>query len=161
MYHIYTDGSCRGNEVGKGIGAWGFAVYDDNYNLIHKECGSRQATTNNYMEMNAVLQAMIYASTHRGVDYEIVMDSNLVYRGIMEWVDGWERRGWIKADKKPVLNKELWMSILEEKRVIERNMMAVSFRKTKGHADDQYNNYVDNMVQTESMRLKNDVECNH
>lgn len=98
---IFTDGACSGNP---GPGGWGAIVRrgDEDTEL----CGGELATTNNRMEMMAVIAAL--ESLQQPIDARVYTDSQYVQKGISEWIHNWKRRGWQTADKKPVKNVDLW-----------------------------------------------------
>lgn len=102
---IYTDGACLGNP---GPGGWGALL---RHGGTEKEIsGSAPATTNNRMEMQAVIEAL--SSLKSPCKINLYSDSQYVLRGMTEWVRGWKARGWKTADRKPVANKEHWEALL-------------------------------------------------
>jgi ribonuclease HI len=103
---IYTDGACRGNP---GPGGWGVVL---EYGSSSKELyGGEAHTTNNRMELTAVIMAL--QSLKRSCDVLLKSDSKYVLHGITEWLPQWKQRGWKTAAKKPVLNVELWQALDE------------------------------------------------
>ena len=98
---IYTDGACRGNP---GPGGWGAVLMHDGRE--RELSGAEPATTNNRMELTAVIEAL--AALKRPVKARIYTDSQYVRLGILEWVANWKKRGWKTADRKPVKNQDLW-----------------------------------------------------
>ena len=101
---IYTDGACRGNP---GPGGWAALLSYDGH---EKElAGAEAQTTNNRMELTAVIRAL--QALKRRVPVRIYTDSEYVRRGITEWIGGWKRRGWVTAEKKPVKNQDLWQEL--------------------------------------------------
>jgi ribonuclease HI len=101
---IYTDGACKGNPGPGGWGAW-LA-----YGVHEKELwGGERLTTNNRMELTAVIQAL--ASLKRASRVDVYTDSEYVRNGITNWIHGWKARGWKTADKKPVKNVDLWQRL--------------------------------------------------
>jgi ribonuclease HI len=101
---IYTDGACSGNP---GPGGWGAIL---RYNGTEKELfGGEAATTNNRMEMMAVIEAL--RALKRPLAVRVHTDSQYVQKGISEWIHGWKKRGWKTADKKPVKNEDLWRTL--------------------------------------------------
>jgi ribonuclease HI len=101
---IYTDGACSGNP---GPGGWGNVLL---YNGHRREMsGGEAGTTNNRMEMMAVIQAL--ESLKRPCSVKIYTDSVYVMKGMMEWLEQWKKRGWKTAAKKPVKNVELWQRL--------------------------------------------------
>jgi ribonuclease HI len=101
---IYTDGACSGNP---GPGGWGAIL---RYNGTEKELfGGEAATTNNRMEMMAVIEAL--RALKRPLAVRVHTDSQYVQKGISDWIHGWKKRGWKTADKKPVKNEDLWRTL--------------------------------------------------
>ena len=101
---IYTDGACKGNP---GPGGWGALLRFDGR---EKElCGGEIDTTNNRMELTAVIRAL--DALKRSCDIDLYTDSQYVQKGISEWISAWKRRGWKTADKKPVKNADLWLEL--------------------------------------------------
>jgi len=101
---IYTDGACRGNP---GPGGWGAVL---RFGAAEREiCGGEQGTTNNRMELTAAIRALEALTERCAVDLHT--DSTYVRDGIMQWLEGWKRRGWRTAAKKPVRNQDLWETL--------------------------------------------------
>ena len=101
---IYTDGACKGNP---GPGGWGALLV---WGEREKELfGGDPATTNNRMELTAVIRAL--ESLKRGCVVEIYTDSQYVKNGIENWIHGWKKNGWKTANRKPVKNIELWREL--------------------------------------------------
>lgn len=101
---IYTDGACRGNP---GPGGWGAVL---RYGSTEKELyGGEAATTNNRMELTAVIRAL--QALKRPCKVHLTTDSQYVIKGIREWMPGWKRRGWKNSAKKTVLNIDLWQQL--------------------------------------------------
>ena len=104
MIEIYTDGACRGNP---GPGGWGALLRAGKH---EKELwGGEQHTTNNRMEMTAVIESL--KALKKPSNVVLTTDSQYVRKGITEWVAGWKKRNWMTAAKKPVKNVELWKQI--------------------------------------------------
>ena len=101
---IYTDGACRGNP---GVGGWGALLECDNYKKKIK--GASLLTTNNIMELTAVIKALELLKNSSIL--EITTDSTYVKDGITDWIESWKTNNWRTANKKPVKNKELWMEL--------------------------------------------------
>ena len=101
---IYTDGACKGNP---GVGGWG-AVLESGQ---HKKelFGGEQETTNNRMELMAVIKAL--SALKRPCEIKLHTDSQYVLKGITEWISGWKARGWRTASKEPVKNVDLWQAL--------------------------------------------------
>ena len=128
---IYTDGACKGNPGPGGWGAW-LRTGGHERDLF----GGEKLTTNNRMELTAVIEAL--ASLKRTCEVTIYTDSEYVRKGITEWIHGWKQRGWKTADKKPVKNADLWQRLDSL-----RTLHAVQWRWVKGHAGDPGNERAD------------------
>jgi ribonuclease HI len=101
---IHTDGACKGNP---GPGGWGALI--DRDGSIEELSGGEHATTNNRMEMTAVIRAL--ESLASGTDVALYTDSQYVKNGIETWIHGWKKNGWKTADRKPVKNSDLWREL--------------------------------------------------
>ncbi|MEW6098781.1 MAG: ribonuclease HI [Pseudomonadota bacterium] len=131
---IYTDGACKGNP---GPGGWGVVLRSGAH---EKELfGGERSTTNNRMELTAVIEAL--ASLKRSCDVAIYTDSEYVRKGITEWIHGWKQRGWKTADRKPVKNAELWQR-LEALAALHR----VEWHWVRGHNGDPGNERADELA---------------
>ena len=128
---IYTDGACKGNPGRGGWGAW-LSTADHEKELF----GGEALTTNNRMELTAVIEAL--ASLKRTCDVVLYTDSNYVRQGITEWIHGWKQRDWKTADKKPVKNVDLWQRLDSA-----RTLHHVEWRWVKGHSGDPGNERAD------------------
>ena len=131
VVHIYSDGACKGNP---GAGGWGALLICGGH---RKEiCGGEPDTTNNRMEMMAVIRAL--ESLKRPSTVQVHTDSQYVQKGISEWMSGWKKRGWRTADGKPVKNQDLWQELdaLSRKHRIEWNWV-------RGHAGHPENERAD------------------
>lgn len=101
---IYSDGACKGNP---GRGGWGAVLVAGDH---EKELfGGEAVTTNNRMELTAVIEAL--RALKRRCTVDVFTDSQYVQKGISEWLPGWKARGWKTADKKPVKNADLWQTL--------------------------------------------------
>jgi ribonuclease HI len=131
---IYADGACRGNP---GPGGWGAWLKSGEH---EKEIfGGDKLTTNNKMELTAVIQAL--AALERRCNVVVYTDSSYVKDGITKWIHGWKTRGWQTADKKPVKNIELWQ------RLDALNAShQVQWRWVKGHSGDPGNERADRLA---------------
>lgn len=132
---LYTDGACSGNP---GPGGWGAILM---YGAKKKEIsGGEVSTTNNRMELTAVIEGLKQLKYPCAV--EVYSDSAYTVNAFQEgWVSGWEKGGWRKADKKPVLNADLWQELIALVRTHQ-----VTFHKVKGHADNPLNNRCDELA---------------
>jgi ribonuclease HI len=106
VVRIYTDGACKGNP---GPGGWGALLRSGSHE--RELYGGDPATTNNRMELTAVIRAL--AALKRPSEVEVYTDSEYVKKGITEWLAAWKRRGWKTADRKPVKNADLWRALDE------------------------------------------------
>jgi ribonuclease HI len=124
----FTDGACKGNP---GPGGWGVLL---KYGDTEKELfGGEPATTNNRMELTAVIKAL--AALKRPCDVTVWADSTYVLKGISEWLPGWKARGWKTADKKPVKNVELWQAL--EREAARHRVTWEWVRGHNGHAGNE------------------------
>ena len=127
---IYTDGACSGNP---GKGGWAAVIIEDkNEKTIS---GSEPLTTNNRMELSAVINALKEVGS---AELDIYTDSKYVKNGIESWIKNWKINGWMTAAKQPVKNKDLWLEL--DTLVSEK---AIGWKWVKGHSNDHYNTIVD------------------
>lgn len=133
---IYTDGGCRGNP---GLGAWAAILISEKYNLRLEIGESENDTTNNKMEMKAVIKALERLKNSHNI--KVYSDSAYLVNGMNEWIYSWQKNNWIKSDKKPVENKEYWIKLIELSK--KHN---IKFIKVKGHSDNKENNRADEIV---------------
>lgn len=125
---IFTDGACSGNP---GPGGWGAIL---RYGEKEKELfGGEPATTNNRMELKAVIEAL--RQLKRPVRVRVHTDSQYVQKGISEWIAGWKRKGWKTASKQPVKNVDLWQSLDQEASRHQIEWLWV--RGHAGHAENE------------------------
>ncbi len=137
---IYTDGGCSGNP---GPGGWAFILLKDGTETLGS--GGEANTTNNRMELTAVISALRAAEAAAPqAQVNLWTDSQYVKNGITQWIASWKRNGWKTADKKPVKNRELWETLDEI-----TGRVNPSFSWVKGHAGHEYNERCDSMVQVE------------
>lgn len=132
---LYTDGACSGNP---GVGGWGAVLI---YKGVEKRISGAEAlTTNNRMEMTAVIEGL--NCLKEPCEVEVYSDSAYTVNAFLNgWVDEWQKNGFKKADNKPVLNEDLWRKLLDLTAIHK-----VSFNKVKGHADNEYNNICDKLA---------------
>ena len=139
---IYTDGACSGNP---GPGGWGAILM---YKGAKKEIsGGMKNTTNNIMEITAVVEALKCLKIES--DVEVYSDSAYTVNAFKQgWIYNWMKNGWKTANKEPVKNKELWQELysLTKKHKVE-------FIKVKGHADNEFNNRCDEMAREAIQKL--------
>ena len=132
---IYTDGACSGNP---GPGGWGaILLYND---IIKELSGGKPNTTNNIMEMTAVIEAL--KALKKPCNVNLYSDSAYVVNAFLQhWIDGWRRNNWKTSDKKDVKNKELWLELINLTKIHN-----ITFHKVKGHADNELNNRCDELA---------------
>ena len=141
---IYTDGACSGNP---GPGGWGAILM---YNGIKKEfSGGMKDTTNNIMELTAVIEALKKLKSTCNHEIEIYSDSAYVVNAFNNgWIYNWIKKGWINASKEPVKNKELWQELYDLVKKYNAKLI-----KVKGHSDNIYNNRCDELARNEIKKL--------
>ncbi len=130
---IYTDGACKGNP---GPGGWGALLQSGD--TIRELYGGERETTNNRMEMMAVIEAL--KALKRPCKVRLHLDSKYVLQGITEWLPGWKAKGWKTAAKQPVKNVDLWQ-VLDE--LVNIGGHEIEWRWVKGHAGDPGNERAD------------------
>lgn len=139
---IFTDGACSGNP---GPGGWGAIL---RFNGIEKELsGGERETTNNRMEMTAVITAL--SALKESCEVTLYSDSKYIIDSVTKgWAVGWRARGWKKADKSPALNADLWEKLLV---LLEKHK--VTFEWVKGHAGHPENERCDTLAVNESRKF--------
>ena len=142
MLKIWTDGSCLGNP---GPGGWAF-VATDGKNVAHRS-GGECDTTNNRMELMAVIRALTAA--HRHSEVEIHTDSQYVKNGMQTWIKNWRKNNWRTADRKPVKNQDLWQKLDELAGRIKIHWVWV-----RGHNGEEFNEKCDELARTAAEKLK-------
>ena len=131
---IYADGACKGNP---GQGGWGALL---RFGSTEREVfGGEANTTNNRMELRAVIEALSLLT--RECQVVVYTDSSYVQKGISTWIHGWKRNGWRTADKKPVKNDDLWRQL--DALVAQHQ---IEFRWVKGHAGNEGNERADQLA---------------
>jgi ribonuclease HI len=130
---IYTDGACKGNP---GPGGWGVLL---KAGVTEKELfGGEASTTNNRMELMAVIQAL--SALKRPCEVTLFLDSQYVLKGITEWLPGWKAKGWRTASKQPVKNVELWQQL---DALVQQGGHRIDWRWVRGHNGDPGNERAD------------------
>ena len=130
---IYTDGACKGNP---GPGGWGALLqFADSTEKIF---GGQLATTNNRMELTAVIEAL--KALKKPFEVTLYLDSEYVRKGITEWIHGWKARGWKTAAKEPVKNVELWQALDS---MVTQCGHRITWKWVKGHSGDAGNEQAD------------------
>ena len=140
---MFTDGGCQGNP---GPGGWACIVQLPGQELVFS--GGELSTTNNRMELMAVIEGVRSARSTGGGSIEVVTDSRYVQQGITSWIIRWKKNGWRTANKQPVKNKDLWM-ILDR----ESNDLDIRWRWVAGHSGHPENERCHDLVQREISHL--------
>ena len=131
---VFTDGACKGNP---GVGGWGaILIYKDNVKEIS---GKDNDTTNNIMELTAVIKAL--DSLKEQCHVVLTTDSNYVKNGITKWIKKWKKSNWKTSSKKSVKNKELWIELYNESQ--KHN---IEWKWVKGHSGHPYNERADELA---------------
>jgi ribonuclease HI len=147
---IWTDGGCHGNP---GPGGWAFIITAGGAGaentVLCENNGGEKATTNNKMELCAVINALERLNTldvKANADVEVCTDSQYVQKGITEWIYNWKAKGWRTSGKQPVKNQDLWRKL---DALVQAGYRGVPFRWkwVKGHAGNYYNERCDALVQ--------------
>ncbi len=140
---LYTDGACSGNP---GPGGWAcILIYGEHQKELS---GGERNTTNNRMELTAVIQGL--KALNRPCQVELYSDSKYVIDALEKgWAVGWRKRGWVKSDKKPALNPDLWEELLNLCQIHR-----MRYHWVKGHASDPYNDRCDQLAVAEWKKLK-------
>ena len=134
LIYIYTDGACRGNP---GPGGWGALL---KFGSKEKQLyGGESLTTNNRMELRAVIEAL--SALKRPCNVSVTSDSTYVLKGINEWLPNWKKRGWLTSGKKPVKNDDLWKSLDSLKSIHK-----IEWHWVKGHSGHFENELVDQLA---------------
>lgn len=140
-YEVYTDGACRGNQFDQNLGAWAYLirkVYDPVLSENKESSYATLNTTNNIMELTAVIRALEHLATLKAYDEKITIysDSTYVVMGATIWYKGWIKKNW-----KNVKNVDLWKSLLAELARFKN----LTFQHVTGHSGNRYNEYVDHL----------------
>ncbi|WP_333570646.1 ribonuclease HI [Thermodesulfobacterium commune] len=145
MIKVYVDGACLGNP---GPGGWAVLILDDGRE--HLITGGEEVTTNNRMELEAVLQALSFFK--QPTEITIFCDSEYVIKGATEWLSNWKKRGYRTADGKPIKNRDLWEKLDEL-----LQFHKVFFQKVAAHSGDPLNEKVDQIAKESAQRWKKDI----
>jgi ribonuclease HI len=141
---IFTDGGCSGNP---GPGGWAYLIVIQTFQgekIIAQDYGAERDTTNNRMELTAVLEALRALKTMDNIPGKatVYTDSQYVQKGITEWIRTWKRNSWRTSDKKPVKNKDLWVELDSL-----AGEFSLNWQWIRGHAGNYYNELCDHMTQ--------------
>jgi|TARA_B110000967_G_C18435628_1_gene340658 ribonuclease HI len=139
-YVIYTDGACSGNP---GPGGWGSVILSEKKSET-RISGKEENTTNNRMELMAPIMAL--RKIKKSSKITIYTDSTYLKNGITIWIKSWEKNGWQSANKKPIKNKDLWVTLNELSK-----KYSIDWKWVKSHAGNKYNEIADRLA-TEAIR---------
>lgn len=151
ILEIYTDGSSLGNP---GPGGWGTFIVKNEELGIKNDIelgGFYKDTTNNRMELQAVIEALKYVVKNKINEVTIHADSAYVLNGVTSWIFGWEKNGWRTANKKPVMNKEIWQELIS---LVREFKGKINWQKVKGHSGHVYNDKADEIATTYAANQK-------
>lgn len=144
IIRLYTDGACSGNP---GPGGW--AIIASMPHKCVKYWGCERNTTNNRMELTAVLECLkkVLKMSNKEIKFEVYSDSAYVLNAINnKWIYGWAKSGWVTRQKDHVKNKDLWEQVLTCLQAIEDLKVDITFIKVKGHSGDQFNELCDKLA---------------
>ena len=152
-YELFSDGACQPNP---GHGGWAFLLR--NCSLPGDEVissGQEPNTTNNRMELKAILEGLIYFNSNikPGSNLAISLDSAYVLNGMQSWCRKWQRNNWIKSDKKPVLNMDMWQQIIDQVDKIP----TIEYNLIKGHSGHIENEICDRAAVNEIKKAKDSI----
>ena len=148
---IYTDGGCSGNP---GPGGWAYVMITqtpEGNQIISQDKGSEKGTTNNRMELTAVIMALRALKTgiNSACQAVVYTDSQYVQKGITEWIHTWKKNAWRTSSKSPVKNKDLWIELDSL-----AGELSLKWEWVKGHAGNEYNELCDAMTQEAIAEIK-------
>ncbi|WCX68786.1 RNase H [Salmonella phage GSW6] len=145
-FHVYTDGACKGNP---GLGAWALIVFNDNDDRLGSKSGFSKKTTNNEMELTAIVETLRWATKKDNRPVIIYTDSTYCKNGMESWMWSWQKKGWKKGDGEAPLNLELWKEAFELTQLyIKYHNTNPTFVKVKGHSGISGNEAVDALCNT-------------
>ncbi|GHV54090.1 ribonuclease H [Spirochaetia bacterium] len=138
---VYTDGGCSGNP---GPGGWAYVIAGEGAVIIAEKWGAEKNTTNNRMELGAVIAALEALSLFSPVPEQVTVytDSQYVQKGITQWIHSWKRNNWRTSGKDPVKNRDLWQRLDELSQALP-----LAWQWVKGHAGNPLNERCDQMTQ--------------
>lgn len=141
---LYTDGACSGNP---GPGGWGFVFVNFLSKKITEGGGADSSTTNNRMEMTAIIEGLQEARRQKHQELLILTDSTYVIRGFTQWRFGWKKRGWVTSEGQPVSNQDLWEKLDQVAQGLQ-----LDWRYVRGHQGTPGNERVDRIAVAFSKR---------
>lgn len=162
-YSVYCDGSTKANGKENSVGAWAYALINEDWGTM--TCSKSEAvanTTNQRMELQAAIEGIKVALPLATKNRDIIIvytDSAYLHNCYQQrWYDTWQRNGWKNAKKQPVANQDLW-----EQLIPYFESFGIEFKKVKGHSNNSsihstWNNYVDDLAQTAAARLQEELK---
>ncbi|MBR6253191.1 MAG: ribonuclease HI [Clostridia bacterium] len=142
-YTYYTDGACSGNGTFNSSGGWGVVEIDENNNIIWQSQGTKSPTTNNEMELTAILNALNHIKEENNFIQPILYtDSAYCCNLINTWMYSWERNGWMRPKNQEVKNLEIIKEIFQLAKLAD-------IKKIPGHSGVEWNEYVDKLAKNE------------
>jgi len=142
-FKVYTDGACIGNP---GPGGYAAVILNSKSEKLQTVSGSAKDSTNNRMELKAVIEALKILPKNSTID--LYSDSSYVLKGLSSWIEGWKKNGWKTSSKKEVANQDLW----QELDYLASNFN-LNYQKVKGHSGDFYNEEVDKLAKKEAEKI--------
>ena len=142
-FKVYTDGACLGNP---GPGGYGAIILSSDEKKLKSISGAEVETTNNRMELKAVIEALKEIPKNSEID--LYSDSTYVLNGLSNWINGWKKNGWKTSSKKAVANKDLWQQLDSLS-----NDFQLKYIKVKGHSGDKYNEEVDVLAKESAEKI--------
>ncbi|WP_369862559.1 ribonuclease HI [Halanaerobium sp. ST460_2HS_T2] len=142
-FKVYTDGACLGNP---GPGGYAAIILDSNLEKLKVVSGAETDSTNNRMELRAVIEALKVIPENKKI--ELHSDSSYVINGLSSWVEGWKKNGWKTSSKNAVANQDLWQELDQLS-----SKFKLCYKKVKGHSGDQYNEEVDTLAKKEAEKI--------
>lgn len=138
---VYTDGSCPGNKrIDNPTGRWAFVIVENDM-IIKELSGSVPSTTNNIMELTAVILALEFLYNERDKSIVVITDSKYITENL-GCLNFWAQSNWKRSNRKPVLNVDLWKRLYE----LYPRFSNLNFQWVKGHGDNKWNIYVDRLA---------------
>ncbi len=148
---IYTDGSLKRSGQNMKFGGWAFVAVRDN-KKVYEAAGNEYGSTNQRMELEAIRNALQFASSHRRSNEKVIIYSDSAYAincYLNEWYVNWQANGWLNANKKDVANQDLWIDIIPY-----FDNFWYDFKKVEGHAGIYWNEMCDKLAQTTAETLR-------
>jgi len=142
-FKVYTDGACIGNP---GPGGYAAVILNSKSEKLQTVSGSAKDSTNNRMELKAVIEALKIIPKNSTID--LYSDSSYVLKGLSSWIEGWKKNGWKTSSKKEVANQDLWQEL--DNLAADFNL---NYQKVKGHSGDFYNEEVDELAKKEAEKV--------